>query len=63
MSNELKEAHNDMLKEELKKDHMENERKMKKQERGKDQEIICVLGKQQVFIRERKPERGPWPSE
>jgi hypothetical protein len=39
------------------------ERKMKKQERERDRERICDLCKQQVFIRERRPEKDPWPSE
>jgi hypothetical protein len=40
---------------------MIGERKMKKQER--EQERICDLYEQQVFIRERRPERDPRPSE
>jgi hypothetical protein len=36
---------------------------MKKQGRKRDQERICNLYNQQVFIRERRPERDPRPSE
>jgi hypothetical protein len=44
-----------------------NERKMKSRERERERERerqrICDLCKQQVFIRERRPERYPQPSE
>jgi hypothetical protein len=43
--------------------HTTNERKMtsreRKRERERDRERICDLCKQQVFIRERTPEREP----
>jgi hypothetical protein len=40
-----------------------NERKVKKPERETYQKRTCNLHKQQVFIRERRPERDPQPSE
>jgi hypothetical protein len=40
-----------------------SERKVKKQKRETHQDRICNLHKQQVFIRERIPERDPQPSE
>jgi hypothetical protein len=40
-----------------------NERKVKKLIRGTYRERICDLQKQQFFIRERRPERDPPPSE
>jgi hypothetical protein len=36
---------------------------VKKLKRETHQERICDLYKQQVFIRERRPEKDPWPSE
>jgi hypothetical protein len=40
-----------------------SERKVKKLKRETHQERICALHKQQVFIRERRPEGDPRPSE
>jgi hypothetical protein len=39
------------------------ERKVKKLKRETHRERICDFHKQQVFIRERRPERAPRPSE
>jgi hypothetical protein len=40
----------------------ENE-EVRERERERERERICDLYKQQVFIRERRPERAPRPSE
>jgi hypothetical protein len=41
----------------------ERDRERERERKERDRERICNLCKQQVFIRERRPERDPWPSE